>query len=163
MSGPKLPLNSLHVAAVAASNYVIMFPALDVLAAFPLNAITLADNLFWALYGDASKSMPKGYVIMFRLLASAPPIVGGYFVRRLGVITDYTGMFGCVLALIFPPILGLYSETYFERRGWNAHTVYTSALTCKPMKRAVVIYGVVVIVFVLVSNLILAVSEDNDQ
>lgn len=142
----------MYFLAMAVANYVVAFPALDVLAAFPLNAITLADNLFWSFYGNASKAMPKGYLLLFRLLASAPPIIGGYFVSDLGRITDFTGIFGCILALLFPPLLGLYSERYFNERGWNAHTVYSSELTSKMMKRAVLGYGVFVIIFVLVSN-----------
>lgn len=35
----------------AISLYVVCFPALDVVSAFPLNAITLGNNLLGALYG----------------------------------------------------------------------------------------------------------------
>jgi hypothetical protein len=35
----------------AISWYVVCFPALDVVSAFPLNAITLGNNLLGALYG----------------------------------------------------------------------------------------------------------------
>ena len=37
--------------------YVVMFPALDVMSAFPLMAITLGNNLFSCVYGHTSKKM----------------------------------------------------------------------------------------------------------
>jgi amino acid permease len=45
------PEHSPHWLARAISMYVICFPALDVLSAFPLNAITLGNNLLGAAYG----------------------------------------------------------------------------------------------------------------
>ena len=77
-----------------AAFYIILFPALDVLSAFPLNAITLGNNMFGAYYGDKVHEVEhtnRGAKITFRLLASVPPVIGALFVRELGEITDYVG------------------------------------------------------------------------
>ena len=55
---------------------VVLFPPIDIISAFPLNAITLGNNLLCAFVEDERKQQMKRYKIPFRLLAAAPPIIG---------------------------------------------------------------------------------------
>ena len=41
------------------SYFVVLFPALDVASAFPLNGITLGNNLMSAVYGDQMAHIEK--------------------------------------------------------------------------------------------------------
>lgn len=41
------------------SYFVVLFPALDVASAFPLNGITLGNNLMFAVYGDRMVQVEK--------------------------------------------------------------------------------------------------------
>tara|TARA_B110000305_G_scaffold223273_1_gene267663 strand:+ start:415 stop:819 length:405 start_codon:yes stop_codon:yes gene_type:complete len=82
--------------------YVIVFPATDVISAFPLNGITLGNNLMSQVYPsksrgrgeDRDREEDKKTVTLFRLMGCIPPIIGACFVRDLGKITDYTGITG---------------------------------------------------------------------
>jgi hypothetical protein len=107
--------------------YIIVFPALDVASAFPLNAVTLGNSLVSALYGTAVPS--RTVVVSFRLIAAIPPIIGASIVSDLGKITDYTGISGMAICFIFPALLGLYSEKYFFDRRIPSKTVYSSVFT----------------------------------
>jgi hypothetical protein len=107
--------------------YVIIFPALDVASAFPLNAVTLGNSLVSAFYGTETPS--RSVVVSFRLLAAIPPIIGASIVSDLGTITDYTGISGMAICFIFPALLGLCSEKYFFDRRISSKTLYSSVFT----------------------------------
>ena len=76
--------------------FVVLFPALDVASAFPLNGITLGNNLMSSWHGENTRIAEgdRRKVTAFRIIAAVPPIVGACFVRELSKITDYTGMLG---------------------------------------------------------------------
>ena len=107
--------------------YIIIFPALDVASAFPLNAVTLGNSFVSALYGTTAP--PRYVIVSFRLAAAIPPIIGASVVSDLGKITDYTGVSGMAICFIFPALLGLYSEKYFYDRRLPCKTLYSSAFT----------------------------------
>ncbi len=75
------------VFAKCVKSYVVLFPALDVASAFPLNAITLGNNLHHALYDSSGGGGKKPALRWFRLLAAAPPLLAAAFVSDLGTIT----------------------------------------------------------------------------
>lgn len=89
---------------------IILFPALDVISAFPLNAINLGNNIFEAFYGNLADEMEstRSSKICFRLLARVPPIFGGILVHELGVGTDYTGCAGFILLDFLYPHYSLF-------------------------------------------------------
>ena len=135
------------------SYYCLAFPAIDVVSAFPLMAIGLGNNLAatCGCCGDEEgldEDQMSRRVTVFRLLATLPPLIGACFMSNLGAITSYTGISGCFLGFIFPPLLSLYSERYFERRQWNSDTIHSrSWATC--CRYGMVVFGVVLIAFVL--------------
>lgn len=60
--------------------YALIFPALDVASAYPLNAITLGNNLMAAWASDLTPKVARfrRVRLFFRLLAAVPPIVGAF-------------------------------------------------------------------------------------
>jgi len=134
------------------SLYVIVFPATDVVSAFPLNAITLGNNLMSAAFGDEILEADRATTTLFRVLAAVPSIIGACFVRDLGKITDYTGMTGFGLAFIFPALLHLWSKKKAVEAGLSGDTIYSMEFMSKEMPaHAVVLLGVFLIIFVLLS------------
>lgn len=120
-----------------------MFPAVDVVSAYPLNAITLGNNLLGAVYGKRIHEVEKNRLIRtaFRLLASVPPIVFGILVRELGVITDYTGTTGFLIGLCIPAILYMSSKAIAARKNFATDTHYTSYGSTTTVARIMLWFG----------------------
>ena len=101
----------------ALSFFVVIFPALDVLSAFPLNGITLGNNMSAAFYGDAAAFRLRSdrfAKTRWRLLAAVPPLLGAAAVRDLGVITEFAGTSGFLIAFFFPAVLYLAARRRYE-------------------------------------------------
>jgi len=113
--------------AKAISLYVLCFPALDVISAFPLNAMTLGNNMMVSAYGKRIHEVDKNRCIrtQFRILASVPPIIFGILQRQLGKITDYAGTTGFVIGFSFPALLYLRSRAMAERKHFSTVTFYS--------------------------------------
>nr|CAG4714004.1 unnamed protein product [Naegleria fowleri] len=62
---------------------IILFPAIDVLSAFPLNAITLGNNIHAAFFTGTKWMDSRKVQVVFRLIAAVPPIIGALFVSNL--------------------------------------------------------------------------------
>lgn len=92
------------------ATFIVIFPALDVASAFPLNAVTLGNNLFSVAYGRRVHLMKNTWhKTAFRLAGAIPPLIMAAIVSDLGQITDYTGVTGFGIAFIFPPLLSYFS------------------------------------------------------
>lgn len=98
--------------AKAISFFIVSFPALDAISIFPLGAITLGNNLLDAFYCSDRQALLENTRLRtkFRLIASIPPIICALFVRKLGIITDYAGAVGFVMAFSYPALLYLSSK-----------------------------------------------------
>mmetsp|Transcript_34396 Transcript_34396/g.67675 ORF Transcript_34396/g.67675 Transcript_34396/m.67675 type:complete len:631 (-) Transcript_34396:360-2252(-) len=134
------------------SGYVVCFPALDVISAFPLNAITLGNNLLGAYYGEKIHKAEKCWKnrTRFRFYACIPPIMGALFVRDLGTITDYTGVTGFAIAFSFPALLFIYSRRMMEEHFPQLVTTrYSNAFSSEGWALLIFFFGVGLIVFVL--------------
>jgi amino acid permease len=137
----------------AIATYIVMFPALDVTSAFPLNAISLGNNIMSAVAGESSHTLSRVYKIAFRLAAAIPPFFLAAYVSDVGTITSYTGISGFFLAFIFPPIVAHYSEKLFVAKGWNPTTVYSmGALSSAYARVGVFLFGLVMISYTLYVN-----------
>ena len=139
--------------AKAISRYIVLFPAIDVVSAFPLNAITLGNNLFGAAYGkDIHKVENNRWLrTAFRLLASIPPIIFGILVRELGVITDYTGTTGFMIGLTFPALLYVASRRSARRRRYALDTFYTNYCSTTTIANIVIWSGIFMMLLVFVT------------
>eukprot|EP01028_Stygiella_incarcerata_P011832 TRINITY_DN691_c0_g6_i1.p1 TRINITY_DN691_c0_g6~~TRINITY_DN691_c0_g6_i1.p1 ORF type:complete len:505 (-),score=101.29 TRINITY_DN691_c0_g6_i1:207-1721(-) len=106
---------------------IILFPPLDVVSAYPLNAITLANNMMTLFHSSKTPSSSsheertsKASKIAFRFLAAVPPFLISAVMKRLDVILKYTGVAGFFIFLFFPAALQLsslkkYKEAFGER------------------------------------------------
>jgi amino acid permease len=110
------------------SMYIMLFPAIDVVSAFPLSAITLGNNLFSAFYGKRYHEVEDNRCLRtcFRLMASIPPVICGMLVRELGTITDYAGTGGFLIGLCFPALLYMASRALAQKKHFDVDTFYTS-------------------------------------
>lgn len=135
----------------ALSLFVVTFPALNVVSSFPLNAIVLGNNLMAAVYGEDVHEHEANikYRVLFRLLSSVPPIIGAIFVRELGLITSYAGIFAIATAFVFPPLLYMQSIAITERRGLKRRTCYEGAGSSKAWATFVCSLSSVAVFYVL--------------
>lgn len=138
--------------AKAIALFIVSFPAFDVVSAYPLNAITLGNNMVGIYYGNKVHEMENNRWLstLFRLIASVPPIFLGIFFRELGVITDYAGTSGIVLTFSIPAILYLKSKDVATTKNFSPNTYYTSYGSSKSLARFLFWFGVTMMVFVIV-------------
>lgn len=132
------------------SHYIMLFPAVDVVSAFPLNAITLGNNIFGAAYGKRIHEVEQDRFLRtcFRLLAAVPPIIFGIIVRDLGTITDYTGTSGFLIGLCFPAMLYMTSRDMAQERKFSLDTFYTNYGSSMAVAKFIFWFGIFMMVFV---------------
>ena len=129
--------------------FVLCFPALDVISAFPLNAIILGNNMMGAFYGSKVHEVEhqRWTRSQFRLLASIPPIVCGILERQLGKITDYAGTTGFVMGFGFPALLYLKSREVAKQKQYSEDTHYSSYCSTKVAAWFLFCFGVCMLLF----------------
>jgi amino acid permease len=132
------------------SKYIMLFPAVDVVSAYPLNAITLGNNIFGAAYGKRIHEVEKDRFkrTCFRLLASVPPIIFGILVRELGTITDYTGTSGFLIGLCFPSVLYICSRNLAKEHNFSLETFYTNYGSSVRVAKFIFWFGIFMMIFV---------------
>eukprot|EP01084_Bolivina_argentea_P054183 99392_1 len=88
------------------STLILIFPAIDVLSAYPLQSITLGENLL-SVFGKVFKldRSNGGVVVIFRLLASTPPLIGAAIYRNFGTVVDIAGLAAYIMVFCIPAIL----------------------------------------------------------
>eukprot|EP00978_Attheya_sp_CCMP212_P037967 scaffold183646_cov57-Attheya_sp.AAC.2 len=137
----------IHVAwwAKSISFYVLIFPALDVISAFPLSAFCLGNSLMSAAYGDSIHEVEhvRGVVMSFRALASVPPIIGSIFIRNLGTISSFAGLIGLIIAFIVPAVLYLASERKCKAAGLPYKTCYQHWGSSPYVAMSMVVWGTI--------------------
>jgi len=159
--GPRTSDGSIPWYASLVAFFVVLFPALDVASAYPLNAFTLGNNLMSAFYGDEmyihEKSEAK--VRTFRLLAAAPPFLGACLVRDLSNITSFTGLTGFAIAFIVPSMLAVYSARKMNDRGLSEETVHSNQFTTAFAQYMLTSVGILLVVGVAISQAIALVHS----
>lgn len=134
------------------SGYVVCFPALDVISAFPLNSITLGNNLLGYWFGEKVHEAEKSWRnrTYFRLCACIPPLLGALLMRDLGTITDFTGVTGFAFAFSYPALLFLYSKKMMEEHFPGlVVTRYSNSFSIEKWALLVFFFGTGLVVFVL--------------
>jgi amino acid permease len=129
----KYPFNGLGEPSASTSALVvviILFPILDVVSAFPLNAVTLANSLFDFLPYTLRKHPRHAKLIRTatRLAAALPPLAAAYAMRSLSNIVDFAGILGFIIMFVTPAALYYKSSTACEAWWGNtgAVTVYST-------------------------------------
>lgn len=89
---------------------VVLFPVFDILSAFPLNAVTVGNNMFFGLPDAWTGHGQRQWVkIACRFCAALPPLLLGTIIHNVAAIISFTGTLGFFLAFIFPSLLQLAS------------------------------------------------------
>mmetsp|Transcript_17329 Transcript_17329/g.29304 ORF Transcript_17329/g.29304 Transcript_17329/m.29304 type:complete len:427 (+) Transcript_17329:273-1553(+) len=147
---------SIPLYAYFISNFIILFPAVDVASAYPLNALTLGNNLMSSYFGEKIDLYlgSKLYLTSFRLLAAIPPFVGAMVVRELGHITAFTGLTGFAIAFIFPGLLSIASLAWLTRLRIPTRTIHSRFWTTSFWPYCLVITGAVLLVAVATGLLV---------
>jgi len=122
------------------SNVVVLFPAADTLSVFPLIANTLGNNLSTSSPGmtkrigkflkgrgyknDKLKAhTTKANMIIWRLIASVPPIVASIYAKDLAFSLQLAGLAGLYVAFICPALLQRASTNAIARNFGNEETM----------------------------------------
>ena len=92
--------------------------------------------------------------VLFRILASVPPIIGALFVKDLGIITDYAGLFGAVSALPFPAVVFWMSRRMATERGIQKATHYDSFGSSEPFAIGIFSFSMIALLYILMSLLL---------
>eukprot|EP01135_Chromosphaera_perkinsii_P012394 Nk52_evm5s2657 gene=Nk52_evmTU5s2657 len=110
-TGGAAPGEPVPIWASVISYLVVLFPIFTVSAAFPLNGITLADNL--------AKSVPSSFTNFFgaraiecalRIVIATLPICGAGYLRNITKILEVCGLLAFLLAFWIPCLLMHYSR-----------------------------------------------------
>lgn len=131
---------------VGVSYFVVSSPILDVVSGFPLNAITLANNLV-GLYLGASRHASNGKVsrkvkTVSRFMAALPPLIAALLVRDLGVVTRFAGVCGIAIMFCFPSLLFLRSGAMADRKGLRKDTFYRTFASSISWARSIFLLGI---------------------
>lgn len=138
--------------------FVVLFPALDVGSAYPLNAFTLGNNLMSAFYGDEMHVHEKSRfkLRLFRLCAALPPFLGACVVRDLGNITAFTGLTGFAIAFVVPALLAYYSAQRMRVLDLDETTVHSSKYSGTAAQYLLCCSGTLLVIVVAVCNVVYA-------
>ena len=96
------------------SYYLIFFPSLDVMSAFPLMVHCMVNNLYLIITGRDTSEKPRWrydwlFRFTLRFVSAILPLLAAMGIANLIYILKYAGLFGFAIALFFPAILQLTS------------------------------------------------------
>ena len=99
---------------------VSLFPAVDCLSVFPINALFLSNNLMSIAFGDKWRSggVRRRVRVGSRLLCILPPFACALAFPSLAKALDFTGLVGIALAYIVTPALHL-TSLHMCRARWG--------------------------------------------
>lgn len=97
------------------SFFIIFFPSVDVISAYPLSVLALVNNLFVVVFGKDSAQARKSwayFIILFLMKFSCAllPIMLAMAVSNLITVLKYTGFTSLFLTLFTPAFLQLTSQ-----------------------------------------------------
>ena len=138
-----------NVANIVAT-FVVLFPAFDVASSFPLNAITLANNLMSYYDGVHIHENENSRIhrIIFRIMTVLPAIMCAFCFSNLGEITHFAGLSGFAIAFVYPSLLAYYSKEKLRGLGIPYETAYSFPLFSSISNFVTFFVGVWLIVFV---------------
>ena len=143
------------------SLFVVLFPALDVASAYPLNAITLGNSMITTFKDNViylpfmtRKLKKKELRIMFRLLASSPPFIVTMVCSNFETIVSFSGLVGFFIAMIIPALLARASKKRLLRKKLNPDTPYTSVLTSDTSIHVMIALGTLMTLLVTITTIL---------
>ena len=105
------------------SYYLILFPSLDVMSAFPLMVHCMVNNIYLILTGRDTSEKPRWrydwlFRFSLRFVSAVLPLLAAMGIANLIYILKYAGLFGFAIALFFPAVLQL-TSIYACNRGFK--------------------------------------------
>lgn len=129
--------------------FVVLFPALDVASAFPLNAYTLGNTVMTTVFAEEIKSHShtashlRQKLLFCRGAAAVLPLLGAAIEHDLSVVTRYTGLAAFLLAFVFPPVLAYYSRLRMQELNIEDKSIHSTILTSTPFQALLLISGII--------------------
>mmetsp|Transcript_5270 Transcript_5270/g.10528 ORF Transcript_5270/g.10528 Transcript_5270/m.10528 type:complete len:589 (+) Transcript_5270:222-1988(+) len=168
------------------SNVVVLFPAADTLSVFPLIANTLGNNLStsspgmtksirkilkgrgWA--GEELKAhTTKVNMILWRLIASVPPILASVYAKDLAFSLQLAGLAGLYVAFICPALLQRASSNAIARNFGETEisTIYSGWQSKREVEIVVLVFSLFAAIVVMTQIrsewVAMMREEDNDE
>ncbi|KAI6647237.1 hypothetical protein LOD99_12234 [Oopsacas minuta] len=89
------------------SYFIILFPSLDIISAYPLVVTTLANNVYLVLMRrDTSESIlswkDRIGKLIFRLFFAFIPLLGALFISNLVTVLNFAGLFAFMMLFLLP-------------------------------------------------------------
>jgi hypothetical protein len=106
---------SVSPALQALSYYLVLFPSIDVISAYPLTIHAISNNIFMIICGRdtsrKSKHPTRDGILQYtiKFLSAILPIVAALFVSNLVYVLKYAGITGFFICFLFPTALQLRS------------------------------------------------------
>ncbi len=109
------------------SYYIVLFPSLDVVSAYPLGVHTVVNSIYVIITGKDTSEKPTHrfarYDFVFRLflrfVAAVIPVLAAAGVSNLIYVLNYAGLFGFGICFGFPTALQLRSIYVCKRKFAN--------------------------------------------
>ena len=105
---------------------IIISPALDVMTAYPIKALTIADSIITWLYGGELDKIKKTKIYGIRFLISSSPLLVSFLVFNLGEILDWVGLLEFLIIRIPIPLIHLAMKNLVP--GKSSYEIYGSVL-----------------------------------
>ena len=119
-----------NIAVRIISYFIIFFPSLDIISAYPLRVISTANNAYSVLMcrdtSEAKKTW-KGRIgkILFRFIFAVTPLIGGIFISNLVTILKFAGLFAFITMYLLPILFQFQSKRLCVQKLENSGDVPT--------------------------------------
>ena len=98
----------------ALSYYLILFPSLDVISAYPLTIHCMVNNIYTVITGNDTSKTPKwryDWILRFslRFIAALLPLLAAFGIANLIYVLKYAGLVGFGVCFLYPTVLQMRS------------------------------------------------------
>ncbi len=109
------------------SYYIVLFPSLDVVSAYPLGVHVIVNNIYVIITGKDTSEKPTHRFAQYdlllrlalRLIGASVPIFTAFGIANLITVLNYAGLFGFAICFGFPTALQLRSIYVCKRKFAN--------------------------------------------
>lgn len=145
--------NNSPIWARIVSYIIVLFPVLDIISAFPLNGITLANTIFASIPARITQNGTNGWIrLLTRFMVAIPPIILGSFIKRLDLIIELAGTVGFFISFIVPGFLQIYSKKMTQQKFGYSSTPYSiPILSSSFLALIVIIFGLGSFIFQVIN------------
>lgn len=90
---------------------VVLFPVIDIASSFPLNCVTLGNNIFVTLPDSVTNYQQSRFIkVICRIISALPPLFLGCLWKKLDIIVKIGGTLGFFIAFVIPAIIQISSR-----------------------------------------------------